>query len=526
MTDKFRIPQVPHSPFAPIVPLFIETVDSDLFFFLEEVHHLIQQFPDLLAAVEKDLNTHALGKKADRIADAQWYDNKSLPLQGVLNSLQDHHKPLVLRMGRPRTPAYVVLAALLLRGYSGAGFKSVDVSALMLESITLRVFFTNLGLAMPGRSTLTELVNAVGNETRNLVLDAQMARALRLKLDDFKTIFQDSTHVAGNTAWPTDSRLMVELVARLVRVGEQLDRVHLTPIACGQIRKLLAKMVRLNREIDFSQGKKDGQRVRTRCYKNLLRISKQIHTLLFETIAALSPAANALEQPPSLKRVAQRAAARLCSDLEALEQVRAACEARVIRAEKVPMAEKVLSTSDPDVGFISKGQRDPVIGYKPQIARSGAGFIVGLQLPKGNAPDSKQLVPMIDEVIARTKLIPSVVSVDDGYASANNVEQIKIREIKVISINGAKGRALTSADDWESDLYADARNNRSAVESLMFTLKHGFDFGEVARRGLSAVHAELMEKALAYNICVAVRLRKAMENAARSNEEINRRAVA
>ena len=44
----------------------------------------------------------------------------------------------------------------------------------------------------------------------------------------------------------------------------------------------------------------------------------------------------------------------------------------------------------------------------------------------------------------------------------------------------------------------------------MFTLKHGFDFGEVARRGLSAVHAELMEKALAYNICVTVRLRKAV----------------
>jgi hypothetical protein len=31
----------------------------------------------------------------------------------------------------------------------------------------------------------------------------------------------------------------------------------------------------------------------------------------------------------------------------------------------------------------------------------------------------------------------------------------------------------------------------------MFTLKQGFDFGEVARRGLDAVHGELLEKALA-----------------------------
>ena len=59
--------------------------------------------------------------------------------------------------------------------------------------------------------------------------------------------------------------------------------------------------------------------------------------------------------------------------------------------------------------------------------------------------------------------------------------------MEVISINGAKGRALTARADWESDDYALARDRRSAVESLVFSLKQGFEFGEVARRGLSAV---------------------------------------
>ena len=235
-----------------------------------------------------------------------------------------------------------------------------------------------------------------------------------------------------------------------------------------------------------------------------------------DKVASVAEAARALDQPPSAKRVAERAAARLLADLEALNQVGATCEARVVRDEKVPMSEKILSVSDPDAGFISKGQREPVVGYKPQVARSGAGFIVGLRLPKGNAPDSKQLVPMIDEVIGRTKVLPSVVSVDDGYASALNVAQLKERKIAVISINGAKGRALTSRVDWESDLYAEARDNRSAIESLMFTLKYGFDFGEVARRGLSAVYAELLEKALAYNTCVTARLRAAVAKAGAS----------
>jgi IS5 family transposase len=424
--------------------------------------------------------------------------------------VQDPDKPLVLMNGRPRTSGYVVLITLLLRGYSGAGFKSADVTSAMVESITLRVFFTNLGVKMPGRSTLNELVNAVNNETRLLVLDAQISRALRLNLDDFKTFLQDSTHVDGNTAWPTDSRLMVDLVSRLIRVGEGLERVHLPSIECSGIRKLLSKMVTLNREIEFSHGKKDGKRTRRRRYEKLLRMAKRIHTQLTPKVVKLAEEANALDVRPSQQEVAERAVMRLRADLDALQKVYTACEARVLHDKKVPMSEKVLSLSDPDAGFISKGQREPVIGYKPQIARSGAGFITGLLLPQGNAPDSKNLVPMVDEVIARTTVIPTVVSVDDGYASADNVKALKRkdRNIEVISINGAKGRALTSCTDWESDVFAQARNKRSAVESLMYTLKYGFDFGEVARRGLHAVHAELLEKALAYNIGVTVRLRR------------------
>ncbi|HTP29889.1 MAG TPA: hypothetical protein VMK12_30050 [Anaeromyxobacteraceae bacterium] len=38
----------------------------------------------------------------------------------------------------------------------------------MLESVTLQIFFGS-GLKMPGRSALTELTNALGNETRKLV---------------------------------------------------------------------------------------------------------------------------------------------------------------------------------------------------------------------------------------------------------------------------------------------------------------------------------------------------------------------
>jgi len=123
-----RRPAVPAFPFAPVASLFLDPVDSDLCAFLEEVHALIQEFPSLVDAVEKDLDAHGLRKKAVRAADAEWVASRTPRLPGMPKPAHASDNPLVLRDGRPRTPGYVVLVALLLRGYSGAGFKSADVT--------------------------------------------------------------------------------------------------------------------------------------------------------------------------------------------------------------------------------------------------------------------------------------------------------------------------------------------------------------------------------------------------------------
>jgi hypothetical protein len=512
LVSRDPLPAVPRSPFAPVPTLFLTPADSDLRELLEQAHALIESCPTLIDLVEADLDAHALRKKALRVADGQWLSSRNLPLPGVVSdSSAPPSKPLVLLPGRPRTPGYVVLMSLLLRGYLGAGFKACESTSLMQESITLQILFANLGLKLPGRSTLSELSNAISNDTRQRILDAQTAHILKLKLDDFRTLLGDSTHVEGNTAWPTDSRLMVALGLRMVRIGESLPRLELPAPDLGETRGRLAVMKKLDREIDMARGKKDGARTRRRRYQKLLKAAGRVHQLLAAQVAEVDQALTRLDVLPSRKELAARAVAQLHADLGALAQVIANCTARVLRDEKIKMADKVLSVSDPDAGFIAKGQREAVIGYKPQLGRSGAGFIPGLLLPQGNAADSAEFVPLVEEVIRCTGVVPEVVSVDDGYASATNVSTLKERGIKVVSINGAKGRALTARADWDSQAYADARDLRSAVESLMFTLKQGFHFGEVARRGLAAVHAELLEKALAYNLCHMVRVRKAAE---------------
>jgi hypothetical protein len=80
--------------------------------------------------------------------------------------------------------------------------------------------------------------------------------------------------------------------------------------------------------------------------------------------------------------------------------------------------------------------------------------------------------------------------------------------LKVVSISGAKGKKLIGAQQWKSQAYRQARAERSAMESLLFTLKEGFEFGEMVRRTHENVLAEMLEKVLAYNISQIIRLRK------------------
>jgi hypothetical protein len=176
--------------------------------------------------------------------------------------------------------------------------------------------------------------------------------------------------------------------------------------------------------------------------------------------------------------------------------------------EKVPMAEKIVSLSDSDASFIVKGGWNSVVGYRPQLARSGSGFVTALVLPLGNAADSPHLVPMLKQQITNTGVIPAMASVDDGYSSQQGREELLGLGVKVVSIGGAKGKKIIEAQQWKSQPYRQARAERSAIESLVFTLKNGFEFGEMVRRTQENVLAEMLEKVLAYNISQIIRVRK------------------
>lgn len=503
---------IPRHDLASVPCLFLDAADSEFADFIAAALEMLRATPDVVALVESDLDSHAKSKKALRLADARWAAGQSGDLPHVDSSARCGPESITLGAGRPRTPALVVALYVLLRGYVG-GFKSAVASDLLAESRTLAVCFARWGLNTLGRSTLTELTNAVSVRTREALLDAEIRMVTREALDDFSTMILDSTSVAGNTEWPTDSRLTVKLLGRILHVGRSLPKFGLPELVSYEAARIHERLVKIDRDIDMLKRGKNLAKRRGRRYKKVIGTGRAAHRSITNELPPIRRALAAMRAPPSRRLRAERIVAQIESDLADLARVLGHCEARIVDKAKVPAGDKVVSTSDPDAAFIVKGQRDPAVGYKPQLARSGNGFVTGLIVPRGNAADSEMLMPMYEQVHKRTKVTPDRVIVDDGYASAANRNALREREVGTISIGGSKGRKLTPTKEWSSDEHVEARDDRSAVESLMSTLKGSFDFDTVSRRGLDAVTAELMEKVLAYNLCRMIALRAARRRA-------------
>ncbi|MBT3289659.1 MAG: transposase, partial [Victivallales bacterium] len=199
---------------------------------------------------------------------------------------------------------------------------------------------------------------------------------------------------------------------------------------------------------------------------------------------------------------------RLVSDLTDACHIHVRCEERVLAGKRLKGTHRVLSTADRSATWIAKGDRVPTVGYKPQLARSRNGLVTAMLVPEGNATDSAMCLPLTNAAAVNTGVVPALASFDDGYASADNLARLEDLGIRDVSFSGAKGKRLLGEELYDGETMRDARRNRSAVESLMFCLKHGHEFGQLRRRGIDAVRAELTGKTVVYNFCRIIMLRR------------------
>ncbi len=488
----------------PVCNLILPVPDTDFRDFMDEVEELAGFAPEIIDAIEKDLDAHGRQKKKLRLEDRRFFESRTAELPELNMQEQDIlATELKLAIGRPRMSAYTVYVFLMTRGFLGA-LSTKPARRFLRESMSLYGFFQRRGLRIPAVTTILENVNLVSYATRELILDRQIAFILGQELDDFGKLTVDSTSVKANSDWPTESKILTGLLTRVHRLGQKMHVFGLEDFRPGWVPGWLEQMDKLEFQICLAAGKPNSKGKLKKHYRQLLKRGQKAADSLAAELSGFEQGLLIEALPPSRRVLLKRVLEQIRSDIAEAKRVVQYAGDRVFGDKKLPSTQKVLSLSDGSAAYIKKGSRNAVIGYKPQLVRSENGFVTSLIVPQGNAADSIKLVPAIRESITRTGVIAELVSTDDGYASAKGRDELLGMGVKDVSISGAKGRKLTDPGDWESEVYRDARRNRSAVESLMFTIKDGFAFGELGRRGIDAVRDELLEKVLAYNCCRSI----------------------
>jgi len=489
--------------------LILPVPETDFRDFLDEVDELTRFAPEIMEAIKKDLDANARAKKKLRLADRKFAESRTADLPDLhVEEAELLADALEIGTGRPRMPAKLVYLFLMVRGFLGGSLASKTSRRFLRESMSLYGYLERRGLTMPGVTTIVENVNLVSETTRDFIFDKQIKFVLKEELDDFRKLTIDSTSVKANSCWPTDARILTGLLMRVNRLGQKLEIFGVENFRQGWVPRWLEEMDKLEFQICLVAGKANSRGKLKKRYRRLLRRGRKAADSLTAELNRFERSLSMETLPPSRRALLQRVLDQIRTDLSDANRVVKYASDRVFHDKKLPSTEKVLSLSDGSAAYIKKGRRNPVIGYKPQLARSENGFITSLIVPQGNAADSMELVPAVRDSITRTGVIAELVSTDDGYASAKGRDELLGMGVKDISISGAKGRKLTDELDWDSEIYRHARRDRSAVESLMFTIKDGFEFGELGRRGLAAVRAELMEKVLAYNCCRIILMKK------------------
>ena len=492
--------------------LFLQPANSDFYGTLCEGFRFLERHPEVLGLIEDDQDTHGLLKKKvrvlDRISEQEMCERLEfidLPPTSEEEEVKLEVDPL--QTGRPRMNSTTVFFYLLAEAYLGGSTTSMASKNYLADSQTVFVFLTRHQLKVPGASTIHENLRCLSPATIEKIFDLQVKMIKVDELDSFERIFIDSTSVRANSAWPTDSSIMLGLAKRMLRLLQRLHKRFGEEFSDKVLSRWIEELNKLDFKISMARGKKDAVASRKKLYGEFLKKVNKFSLRISKSMVGFRDSHcddNLLYAEKQQVHGLMDIFSDSISDMLAASEC---CYKRIFDEVKVDNKEKILSLSDSDAAFIIKGGRETVLGYKPQIAVSDNMFVTSVIVPEGNAADSDMLTLCVDDVMARTGVTPKLISTDDGYVSLKNQEELKAQGIDTVSFGGSKGKNLLE-DEWDKEEFVKARNDRSKAESIMFSLKHLFDFGQLQRRSIDAVRTELTMKSVIYNFYHIMKKRK------------------
>lgn len=389
--------------------------------------------------------------------------------------------------GRKGMRAEQVVRMAMIKQLYGLSYRELQMR--VDDSLRLRQFAGYNYTKVHGFKTLQANIKAVSEETWRQINRDIVKFGLKMKLDSLDQLRIDTTGIESDIHHPTDSSLLWDGIRVLTRMMQQAGNIFGVSFSFHNrsrvSKKLFFKIVN-TKKTDFKQ-KLYGQLLdfaRETCgyAKNAAKALRGIKTASDDTIDAAKRCAKEMEEFRELTLAVIRQAKR-----------------RVIKGEKVPAEEKVVSIFEPHTAILEKGDRETVFGHKTCFT-IGRRLIFDADVSEEGNPNDSTLLP---DALTRHKKnygkVPDDLATDGGFASKENALFAKRLGVKHICFSKGVGK------DTEELLATGKTRNlllrfRAGVEGVISGAKRGVNLVRAMWRGLEGFCKYVMSAVCAYNL--------------------------
>ncbi len=399
--------------------------------------------------------------------------------------------------GREGMTAEQVLRCSILKQYRELTYEEL---AFHLEDSSAFRTFSRLEMGQyPCKSILQENIKSLTEETWEAIHSRIIDYAKDEGIEKGQKIRIDSTAVETNIHHPTDSSLLcdgIRVISRWLAQGKGLSPQPVYPFSDHSRAAKKRAMVILNTK---------KEKARLAAYKELLWYAGRV---VFYAESAIPELRSFKGVNPEGYFAAQVLADNLERAIGILRKVIDQTERRVIRGEKVPASEKIVSFFEDHTDIIVKGRRETQYGHKVFLTGGASNLILDCLIERGNPADSDRYQDLLKRHMEQFDRAPRQVSADGGFACRTNLEFAKDHNVKDAVFS--KKRGLTVMEMARSAwVYKVLRNFRAGIEAGISTLKRAFGLDRCTWSGWRGFKQYVWSSIVSYNLLVMARTRLA-----------------
>jgi len=379
-----------------------------------------------------------------------------------------------------------VFGVILVKQMNSYGYETLRFH--LEDSRTYRWFCGfGIGDQIPSRSTLQRDVKKVRPETMEAINRVLLGIAADEEIEKGRKVRVDCTVTESNIHRPTDSSLLWDSVRVLCRLTQRAKEQFAMKVPDHSLR---AK----KRAMGVSNAKND--KIRKKHYRDLLRVAKKVASDAQGVVEQLAT------KVPDLTAIALWA--ELNHYLPLVQQVIEQTERRVLGGESLQPEDKLVSIFEPHTDIIVKDRRETYYGHKLAITGGASGLVTDLVIEEGNPADSTIAEKMIFRQKAIYGRLPRQAAFDGGFASKENLVNIKALGVKDVVFSKKRGLEVCemAKSTW---VYKRLRDFRAGIEGVISFLKRCFGLARCTWRGFRSFKSYAWSSVVTANLLLMAR---------------------